>query len=126
MVGACIQMEPRKPFAAQQKHPLAYASLIAATLIPMVAGITVLGMILKRLLPSPDALQITAGAFAFIVLTPLLMCVGACCWLVVARRVVDRSVAKAFFLHRGFGILSRVSEFMFIWAYGEGNEDRLA
>jgi hypothetical protein len=126
MVGAYMQIQPRNPFAAQRKHPVAYASLMVATLTPMVAGITVLGMFLKRLLPSPDALQIIAGAGAFIVLIPLLMCVGAFCWLVVARRVVDRSVAKAFFIHGGFGILSKASEFMFIWVYGASDEDRFA
>jgi hypothetical protein len=121
-----MQIEPRKPFAAQRKHAVAYASLMVTTLAPMVAGITVLGMLLKRLLPSPDALQILAGAGAFILLTPLLMCVGAYCWLVIARRVVDRSVAKAFFVHGGFGILSTASEFMFIRAYGASDEDRRA
>jgi hypothetical protein len=119
-------MEQRKPFAAQRKHPIAYASLIAATLAPMVAGITFLGIFLKRLIPSPDALQIIAGAGVFIVLIPVLMCVGAFCWLVVARRVIDRSVAKAFFIQSGFGILSKASKFMFISVYGASDEDRFA
>jgi|RifCSP13_3_1023840.scaffolds.fasta_scaffold114865_1 hypothetical protein len=121
-----MRTERKKPVAEQRKHPVAYASLMVATLSPMVAGITALGMFLRRLFPSPDALQITAGAGAFILLTPVLMCVGAYCWLVVARRVVERSVAKAFFIHGGFGILSRVSECMFIRVYGEGDEDRRA
>jgi hypothetical protein len=45
---------------------------------------------------------------------------------VVARRVVDRFVAKAFFIHGDFGIISRVNEFMFIWAYGASDEDHRA
>jgi hypothetical protein len=120
-----MQVELRKPFEAQRKHPFAYASLMVATFMPMVIGITTLGMFLKRLIPSPDAFQIAAGAGAFIVLTPLLMCVGAWCWLLVARRVVRRSVAKAFFVHGGFGIFSRVGEFMFTCVYGSGDENRL-
>jgi hypothetical protein len=37
----------------------------------------------------------------------------------MARRVVPRSVAKAFCVHRGLGILSRMSKWMFVAAYGE-------
>jgi hypothetical protein len=96
---------------------------MAATLAPMVAGITILGLILRRLLPSPDALQITAGAVAFILLTPVLMSAGAFCWLLLARRIVARSIASAFFVHGGFGVLSTVSERMFLRVYGAGGED---
>jgi hypothetical protein len=77
-----MEIEPINPFSTQRKHPVSYASLMVATLAPMMAGITVPGMFLKRLLPSPNAMQIIAGAGTFIVLTPLLMCVGAYCWLV--------------------------------------------
>lgn len=119
-----MRTEPGKSIAAQRKHPIAYASLMVAALSPMIAGITVLGMGLRHLFPAPDALQITAGAVCLILLTPVLMCAGAFCWLVVARRVVERSVARAFFVHSGFGILSRISQSMFIRVYGAEDEDR--
>src|SRR4030065_141672 len=80
-LGACMRTERKKPVADQRKHPVAYASLMVATLLsPIVAGITALGMFLRRLFPSPDALQITAGAGAFILLTPVLRWAGAYWW----------------------------------------------
>jgi hypothetical protein len=117
-----MSMLPKKALEAQRKHPLAYASLLFAMMLPMIVGITALGMFLKSLFPSPDALRIAAGACLFILLVPFLMCMGAWCWLVIARRVVPRPVAKAFCVHPGFGILSRVSEWMFVAVYGKQDE----
>jgi hypothetical protein len=57
-----LKLLPRKAVEAQRKHPLAYASLLLAMLLPMVAGITGVGMVLTRLLPAPGALLIAAGA----------------------------------------------------------------
>lgn len=53
----------------------------------------------------------------FILFVPLLMCVGAACWLVVARRVIPRPIARAFFVYPGLGILSLVGEWIFVRAY---------
>ena len=119
---------PKEAIAAQRKHPVTYASLMLATLLPMVVGITVVGMSLERMFPSPPALQIVAGALAFIVLVPVFMCVGAYCWLLLVRRIVPQPVVKAFFVHPGFGIFSRVGECMFLRVYGDrdGDEDRRA
>jgi hypothetical protein len=121
-----LNLLPKKAVEAQRKHPLAYVSLLFAMLLPMVACITAAGLFLKRLFPSPGVLVILAGAFVFILLIPVLMCLGAACWLVVARRIVPRSVAEAFCVHPGFGILSRVSEWMFVSVYGEQDEKRHA
>lgn len=119
-----MNMLPKKALEAQRKHPLAYASLLFVMLLPMVVGITALGLFLKSLFPSPDALHIAAGACVLILLVPVLMCVGAWCWLLMARRIVPRSVARTFAVHPGFGILSRVSEWMFVAVYG-GEDDQL-
>ena len=104
---------------AQKKHPVAWWSLLLAALTPIVLGITVLGALLKQLWPSPTAWQIVAGACVLIVPIPLFVCIGAAAWLLLARRVVPRAVARAFFVHSGFGIVSRVSERMFVSAYGK-------
>ena len=117
---------PKDAREAQLKHPLAYASLLCAMLFPMVVGITVLGLFLKSLFPSPNALHLAAGACVFILLVPILMCVGAWCWLLMARRIVRRSVVRAFAVHPGFGILSRVSKWMFVSVYGEDDDQRHA
>jgi hypothetical protein len=114
-----MNLLPNEALQAQRKHRLAYASLLFAMLLPMVVGITGLGLLLKRLFPSPDALHIAAGACAFIVTGPVLMFIGAGGWLLIARRKVPRSAAQAFFVHRGFGILSQASEWMFTAVYGE-------
>jgi hypothetical protein len=87
----------------------------------MVVCITVLGALLKQLWPSPTAWQIAAGACVLILPIPLFLCVGAAGWLLIARRVVPRAVARVFFVHSGFGILSRVSEWMFVCAYGKAD-----
>jgi hypothetical protein len=116
--------QQRNAVEAQRKHPLAYASLMLAALVPMVVGITGLGMFLKRRYPLPDALLIVAGAGVFIVMVPVLMCGGAGLWLLIARRIVPRSVAKAFFVDAGLGIISTASEWMFVMAYGEMVEER--
>src|SRR5437667_9042174 len=112
-----LNLPPKKAVEAQRKHPLAYASLLLAMLLPMVAGLTAVGLLLKRLFPSPNALVIIAGVSGFILLVPVLMCFGAAGWLVVARRIVPRSVAEAFCVHPGFGLLSRVSVWMFVSVY---------
>jgi hypothetical protein len=116
-------MLSRDAVESQRKNPLAYASLLLATLSPMVTGITALGMGSKRLFPSPDLLHIVAGACIFILMIPVMMCVGAWCWLLLARGFVRRPVAEAFFVSPGFGILSRVSEWMFVRVYGDEEED---
>jgi hypothetical protein len=110
---------PKNAREAQRKHPLAYACLLFAMLLPIVVGITEFGLFLKSLFPSPNTLHLAAGACAFILLVPILMCVGAWCWLLMARRAVPRSVVRAFAVHPGFGILSRVSKWMFVSVYGD-------
>ncbi len=110
---------PDKAIAAKRKHPVAYACLMVCTLLPMVIGITGLGMMLKRLAPSPGGVEIAAGAAAFILLVPVLMCLGAWIWVAISHRLVERAVAKAFFVHPGFGLLSRVSKRLFVSVYGE-------
>jgi hypothetical protein len=117
-------MLPKKAIEEQRKHPLAYAFLILAMVLPMVAGITAIGMLLKHWLPVPGFGHIAAGACLFILAIPILMCVGAACWLVVARRSVPRSVAQAFFVQPGFGILSWASEWMFSVVYGANDDER--
>jgi hypothetical protein len=116
-------MLPMKAIEEQRKHPLAYAFLLLAMLLPMVVGITAIGMCLKRWCPLPDFADIAAGSCVFILAIPILMCVGAACWLIVARQLVPRSVVKAFFVQPGFGILSWVSEWMFATVYG-ANDDK--
>jgi hypothetical protein len=54
------------------------------------------------------------------------MFLGAAIWLVVARRFVARSVAKGFFVYPGMGVLSRISEWMFVLAYGVDDASRSA
>ncbi len=115
-------MLPKEAIEAQRRYPVAYASLLFATLSPMVVGITVLGMFLKRLFPSPGLLHIAAGACVFILLVPFLMCIGAACWLIVARWVVPRSIVRVFFVHPGLGIFSVVSEWMFVQAYRKDDQ----
>jgi len=121
-----LNLLPKEAVAAQRKHPLAYISLLFAMLLPMVAGIMGLGMFLNRLFPVPGGLVIVAGACVFLLLIPVLMCFGAACWLVAARRIVPRSVAEAFCVHPGFGILSRVSKWIFEAVYGQQDAKRYA
>lgn len=113
---------PKNAREAQRKHPLAYASLLLVMLVPMVTGLTALGLLLKRLYPSPNLLLVATGACAFILVVPILMCLGAWCWLLLARRIVPRPVARAFAVHPGMGILSRVSKWMFVSVYGGDDE----
>ena len=120
-------MDPRNMLSKaaieeQRKHPVAYALLLFAMLSPMVIGITAIGMLLKRWFPLPDFGHIAAGSCLFILAIPILMCVGAACWLIVSRRFVPRSVAQAFFVQPGFGILSSVSEWMFSVVYGTNDD----
>lgn len=117
-----LNLLPKKAMEAQRKHPVAFASLLLARLLPMVVGLTGAGLLFKRLFPSPGAVVIFAGAVVFILLIPVTMCCGVACWLALARRIVPRSVAQALCVHPGFGILSRVSERMFAAAYGEHGE----
>ena len=114
-----VNLLSNKAIEEQEKHPLAYASLLFAMLSPMVVGITAIGMLLKRWFPLPDFGHIAAGSCLFILAVPILMCFGAACWLIVCRRIVPRSVAQAFFVQPGFGILSWASEWMFSIAYGD-------
>jgi hypothetical protein len=58
-------------------------------------------------------------------IAPLLL-LGAFGWLLVARVFVPRSVARTFFAHRGFGLLSLVSERMFFCVYGKDSESHHA
>ena len=115
-------MLPPKAIEAQRRHPIAWWSLVVAMLTSMVLGITALGMLLKHLFPSPSQLLILAGAGLFILAIAPLMLLGAFGWLLGARRFVQRSVAGALFIHPGFGILSRVDEWMFICVYGGDDE----
>ena len=59
----------------------------------------------------------------FILAIPILMCIGAVCWLMMSRRFVPRSAAQAFFVQRGFGILSSVSEWMFSSVSGASDDE---
>jgi hypothetical protein len=115
---------PKNAIEEQRKHPLAYALLMFAMLSPMVVGITVIGILLKRCFPAPDLGRIAAGGCFFVLAIPILMCAGAACWLIVSRRFVPRSVAQAFFVQPGFGILSSVSEWMFAVVYGANDDER--
>jgi hypothetical protein len=108
----------------QQKYPLAFASLMVAVLVPMVAGVTLAGMALKWLAPTPNVFQMVAGGCVLIVLVPVLICAGAFGWLVLARRIVPRPVAKAFFVYPGAGIFSQVSEWMFFRIYGKREQNQ--
>ena len=112
-----MNVSPKNAIDEQRRHPLAYALLMFAMLSPMAVGVTVIGMFLKRCFPAPDVGQIAAGGCLFILTIPILMCVGAACWLIVFRRCVPRSAAQAFFVQRGIGILSSVSEWMFSSVY---------
>jgi hypothetical protein len=111
-------MLPKQVIDAQRKHPIAYGSLLLFTLAPMVVGVTVIGLLLKRMWPKPTGVEIVAGASFIIVSIPFLMLAGAAVWLVVARRIVPRPTAKIFFVYPGVGPFSRVSEWMFRRAYG--------
>ena len=117
-------MLPKESLEAEKKHPLAWWSLLVTMLAPMVAGITGLGMLLKDRFPSPIGLEIIAGGALFIAVIPPLCLLGACGWLLFARRSVPRRVARAFFVQPGFGILSRISEGMFVFVYG--SEEKLS
>ena len=103
------------------KHPVAWWSLVVMTLAPMVAGITALGFLAQRLFPSPTLFQVLAGGCIFVVAILPLMLVGAFSWLLVARGFVSRSVARVFFVHPGFGVLSRLSGWMFLRVYGSSD-----
>jgi hypothetical protein len=113
---------PPDAIHARREHPIAFWSLVVAMLTPMVVGVTALGLLAKHLFPTPPQLVILAGAGLFILAIAPLMLLGAFGWLLMARAFVPRSVAKAFFIHPGFGILSRVSEWMFIGVYGRDDE----
>lgn len=108
----------KEALEAQKKHPVAWWSLLVVTLTPMVAGISGLALLLKSYFPSPTGLVILAGGCLFIVAIGPLCLVGAFGWLLVARLFVPRAVARAFYVHPGFGILSRTSEWMFHCVYG--------
>ncbi len=107
---------------ARREHPIAFWSLVAAMLTPMVVGITTLGLLAKHLFPAPTQLVILAGAGLFILAIPLLMVLGAFGWLLIARGFVPRSVAKAFFIHPDFGTLSCIDEWMFHCVHGKDDE----
>jgi len=113
---------PSDAIHVRREHPLAFWSLVVAMLTPMVAGITALGLLAKHLFPTPTQLVILAGAGLFILAIAPLMLLGAFGWLLVARGFVLRQVARAWFIHPGFGILSRVSKWMFICVYGRDDE----
>ncbi|MCG3147060.1 MAG: hypothetical protein PCFJNLEI_00496 [Verrucomicrobiae bacterium] len=72
------------------------------------------------MLLTPTQLLISAGMF-ILAIAPL-MVLGAFGWLLVARAFVPRSVAKAFFIHPGFRILSRIDERMFHCVDGKDAE----
>ena len=103
----------------QQKHPMAFWTLVLAMLAPLVVGITAAGMLLKHLFPAPSQLLILMCAVLLILTIAPLMLLGAFGWLLMARCCVPRPVAKIFFVHPGFGILFRISEWMFICVYGK-------
>jgi hypothetical protein len=115
-------MLPKEALEAQRKHPIASWSLLVATLTPMVIGITGLGFLMKHLFPSPTGLVILAGGCLFIAAIAPLGFLGAFGWLLLARSLVPRRVARAFFIYPGLGILSRVSERMFLCVYGRADE----
>ena len=112
-------MLPKEAREAQRQHPAAWWSLLAAMLTPLVIGITAIGMLLKHLFPSPNPLLILAGGGLLSLAIPPLMLLGAFGWLLLARRFVPRAGARAFFIHPGFGILSRIDEWMFVRVYGK-------
>jgi hypothetical protein len=115
-------MLPKEAKEAQAKHPIAWWSLLAAMLAPMVLGITALGMLLQHLFPSPGKLLMLVGGCLFILAMPPLMLLGAFGWLLLARSLVPRRVASAFFIHPGcVGIVSRISECMFLRVYGSNH-----
>jgi hypothetical protein len=115
-------MIPQEATEARREHPVAFWSLLVAMLTALVAGITGLGLLAKHLFPAPSQLLILGGAGLFVLAIAPLMLLGAIGWLVVARRFVPRSVAKAFFIHSGFGILSRIDDWMFHFVYGKDDE----
>lgn len=115
-------MLPKAALEAQKKHPFACWSLLVATFTPMVAGITGLGFLLKHLFPTPSWLVVLGCGCLFIVAIAPLCLLGAFVWLLLARRLVPRSVARAFYVHPGFGILSRMSERMFVCVYGRDDQ----
>lgn len=109
---------PKKTLEAQRKHPVAWWSLLLATLTPVVAGIIGLALLLKDCFPSPTGLVILAGCSLFLVTIGPLCLSGAFAWLLLARFFVPRAVVKAFYVYPGWGILSRASEWMFHCVYG--------
>jgi hypothetical protein len=113
-----VVMLPREITQTQRRHPIAWSSLLLALIVPLAVGVTALGLLLKHLFPVPTPLQIAVGASVMISAIPLLMFLGAAIWLVVARRFVARSVAMVFFVYPGMGVFSRISEWMFLLAYG--------
>lgn len=110
---------PPDAIHARREHPIAFWSLVVAMLTPMVAGITGLGLLAKHLFPTPTQLVILAGAGLFILAIAPLMLLGAFGWLLMARAFVSRQVVRAWFICPGFGILSRVSRWMFVCVYGK-------
>jgi hypothetical protein len=90
----------------------------------MIVGVTVLGFCLKRLWPAPGVTTIAVGAMAMLAAVPTSMILGAGIWLLIARHFVARSIAKVFFVHAGAGIFSRLSERMFVLAYGRDDVRR--
>ncbi len=115
-------MIPQEAIEARRKHPVAFWSLLVAMLTPMVVGITGLGLLAQHLFLTPPQLLILAGAGVFILAIAPLMLLGAFGWLLIARTFVPRSVARVFFIHPGFGILSRIDEWMFHFVYGKDDE----
>ncbi|MBM3858453.1 MAG: hypothetical protein FJ395_02245 [Verrucomicrobia bacterium] len=117
-------MVSKEAIEAQREHPVAFWSLLVAMLAPAVAGVTGLGLLAKHLFPTPTQLVILAGAGVFILAIAPLMLVGAFGWLMVARRFVSRPVVRAWFICPGFGLLSRVSRWMFVCVYGKDDAPR--
>jgi hypothetical protein len=115
---ADARFTPTEVTRTQHQHPIAWSSLLAAMIVPMIVGVTALGFLFKNLWPAPVLPQIAVGGIVMIAAIPLLMLLGAGAWLLFARRLVARSVAKVFFVHPGMAIISRVSERMFVLAYG--------
>jgi hypothetical protein len=115
-------LPPEAVSDARKQHPVAWWSLLAATVAPMVLGITGLGFLFKNLLPSAGALVILAGGCVCIAAIAPLGLLGAFVWLLLARPFVPRSVAKAFYVHPGSGILSRLSAKMYRCIYGSADD----
>lgn len=112
-------MLPKEAIEAQREHPVAFWSLVVAMLAPMVVGITGLGLLAKHLFPSPSQPLILAGAGVFVLAIAPLMLLGAFGWLIAVRACVPRQVVRVWFICPGFGILSRVCQWMFTCVYGK-------